>query len=99
MESGLRIFASINDPRAPAPLNMNSAPCCSSPWRLRCAARRTADFVEANLAEVVEIVILPVDGTPGHDMFSRFLPVARSRTDGGYAVTFRRGQVSGSRPG
>jgi predicted transposase YbfD/YdcC len=74
MESVLRIFASIDDPRDHTVQYELPALLFIALAATLCGAKSCvdiADFAEANRAELVEIVGLPVDGTPSHDTFSR----------------------------
>jgi predicted transposase YbfD/YdcC len=74
MESVLRIFASIDDPRDHTAQYQLAALLFIALAATLCGAKSCvdiADFAEASRAELVEIVALPTDGTPSHDTFSR----------------------------
>ena len=74
MESVLGIFASIDDPRDHTARYELPVLLFIALAATLCGARSCvdiADFVEANRAELIDILDLPVNGTPSHDTFSR----------------------------
>jgi predicted transposase YbfD/YdcC len=74
MESVLRIFASVDDPRDHTAQYELPALLFIALTATLCGAKSCvdlADFAEGNRAELAEVIDLPAGGTPSHDTFSR----------------------------